>query len=82
MKVSEALAERHSTRAFLNKPVDQSRIAQILEQASRSSHYSKEDYETLAFEGSPPDAKSLGHTWRSMLCEAADMAKPVEGTQS
>jgi len=45
----------------------------ILEQASRSTHYTKEDYATLAFEGSAPNAAELSQTWRSMLREAAEM---------
>jgi hypothetical protein len=45
----------------------------ILEQASRSTHYSSEEFETLAFKGSPPDAVALGLTWRSMLREAAEI---------
>jgi len=45
----------------------------ILEQASRSTHYTKEDYATLAFEGSAPDAAELSQTWRKMLREAAEM---------
>jgi hypothetical protein len=45
----------------------------ILEQASRSTHYTKEDYETLAFNGRAPDAAKLSQTWRSMLHEATEM---------
>jgi len=45
----------------------------ILEQASRSTHYSREEYETLAFDGSAPDAMELSHTWRRMLREAGEM---------
>jgi len=44
----------------------------ILEQASRSTHYSREDYETLAFEGDVPNPAELSNTWRSMLKEAAE----------
>jgi hypothetical protein len=45
----------------------------ILEQASRSTHYSREEYQTLAFDGDAPNAEALSHTWRSMLSEAAEM---------
>jgi hypothetical protein len=45
----------------------------ILEQASRSTHYTRDDYQTLAFEGTAPDANELGQTWRTMLREAKDM---------
>ena len=45
----------------------------ILEQASRSTHYTKEDYATLAFESIAPSAAELSQTWRSMLREAAEM---------
>jgi len=42
----------------------------ILAQASRSAHYTRMDYETLAFAGSAPDIEELGRTWRNMLQEA------------
>lgn len=45
----------------------------ILEQASRSTHYTKEDYETLAFDGTAPNATELSQMWRSMLHDAAEM---------
>ncbi len=45
----------------------------ILEQAGRSTHYSREEYETLAFDGDAPDATQLSQTWRSMLREAAEL---------
>jgi hypothetical protein len=45
----------------------------ILEQASRTTHYTKEDYETLAFEGTPPDPKELRRIWQNMLLEAEEM---------
>jgi len=45
----------------------------ILEQASRSTHYTREDYETLAFNGSAPNAAELSQSWRHMLREAAEM---------
>jgi hypothetical protein len=45
----------------------------ILEQASRSAHYTKEDYETLTFEGIAPNATELGQVWRNMLCEAPEI---------
>ncbi len=46
----------------------------ILEQASRSAHYTQQDFETLAFEGPAPDMVALGRTWRTMLREATDTA--------
>jgi len=45
----------------------------ILEQASRTTHYTREDYETLAFDGRAPDAVELCRTWRNMLLEAGEM---------
>lgn len=45
----------------------------ILAQASRSTHYSREDYATLAFDGDAPDAEALSLTWRKMLSEAAEI---------
>ena len=42
----------------------------ILDQAGRSTHYSKAEYETLVFDGPAPDPESLVHTWRSMLEQA------------
>jgi len=45
----------------------------ILEQARRSTHYTREDYETLAFDGQAPDAAELSRTWRCMLQEAESM---------
>lgn len=45
----------------------------ILEQASRSTHYTKQDFETLAFKGKTPDATELSRTWRGMLDEAGAM---------
>ena len=45
----------------------------ILAQASRTAHYTRIDYETLAFEGGAPDIHELGRTWRSMLQEARDI---------
>lgn len=44
----------------------------ILEQASRSSHYTAADYENLAFEGAVPKADELRKTWRGMLREAPE----------
>lgn len=46
----------------------------ILEQASRSAHYTKGDYETLVFDADAPDMRALGRTWRSMLEEAGETA--------
>lgn len=45
----------------------------ILEQARRSTHYSREEYATLAFDGEAPDAMVLSQAWRNMLCEAAEL---------
>ena len=42
----------------------------ILAQAGRSAHYTRMDYETLAFDGGAPDIDELGRTWRGMLQEA------------
>jgi hypothetical protein len=45
----------------------------IMEQASRSTHYSREEYQTLAFDGQAPDAQALGQLWRRMLREAVEI---------
>lgn len=45
----------------------------IVEQASRSTHYTKEDYETLAFEGCAPNPEQLRQVWQEMLLEAREM---------
>ncbi|MBM4163769.1 MAG: hypothetical protein FJ222_04950 [Lentisphaerae bacterium] len=45
----------------------------ILAQASRTAHYTRMDYETLAFAGGAPDLAELGRTWRNMLQEATDI---------
>lgn len=42
----------------------------ILEQASRSAHYSKAELETLAYEGDAPDPIQLNAVWRDMLSKA------------
>ena len=44
----------------------------ILEQASRSAHYSRKEIETLAFDdGTVPDPVALGAKWRALLIDAA-----------
>lgn len=45
----------------------------ILEQAARTSRYSREEIELLAFDAPPPDAARLGARWRTILREAAAM---------
>jgi hypothetical protein len=45
----------------------------ILEQASRTAHYTREDYEILAYDGPRPDLSELGRLWRDMLREAGDL---------
>jgi len=45
----------------------------ILEQAGRSTHYSRDEYETLAFAGQAPNPEQLGQTWRSLLSEAQQL---------
>ncbi|HCM25743.1 MAG: hypothetical protein A2Z99_08670 [Treponema sp. GWB1_62_6] len=45
----------------------------ILEQASRSAHYTQKDYETLAFAGQQPAIGELSLTWRTMLKEAEEI---------
>ena len=42
----------------------------ILEQASRSAHYSRQEIETLAFDGPAPDPATLGAKWRTLLNDA------------
>lgn len=46
----------------------------ILAQASRSAHYTRQDVDTLAFEGNAPDVRELGQSWRQMLLEAHGIA--------
>ena len=43
----------------------------ILEQASRSAHYSRDEIASLAFDGPPPDPTVLGVKWRAILSDAA-----------
>lgn len=45
----------------------------ILEQAARTTHYSKVELEELAFEGSPPEIQQLSQNWRQMLAEAREI---------
>ncbi len=45
----------------------------ILEQAGRSAHYTKEEYASLAFQGTAPSAMELMGIWRDMLQESAEM---------
>jgi hypothetical protein len=45
----------------------------ILEQASRSAYYTREDYATLAFQGLAPNPQELRKTWQQMLDEAREM---------
>jgi len=47
----------------------------ILEQASRSAHYTREEVATLDFGGAVPDAAALSREWRMMLGEAARMVE-------
>ncbi len=44
----------------------------MLEQASRSAHYAKTDFATLAFDGSAPNMEALTRNWRVMLQEAQE----------
>ncbi len=54
--------------------------ASILEQASRSAHYSADEVASNAFAGPPPDAALLSRRWRALLEEARAIidALPVE----
>jgi hypothetical protein len=45
----------------------------ILELATRSSRYSREEISALAFEREPPDAGQLSRAWHSILGEAAQI---------
>jgi hypothetical protein len=45
----------------------------ILEQASRSAHYTRQDYETLAFDADVPSAGELSRIWRTMLKETENI---------
>lgn len=49
----------------------------ILDQANRSSHYSRPEYEALAFYGDAPKAESLMATWRKMLEQAGELTKAL-----
>ena len=43
----------------------------LLAEARRSGRYSQPEVDELAFEGRPPDARTLGLRWHSMLDDAA-----------
>lgn len=45
----------------------------ILEQAARTTHYSRVELEQLDFEGSPPDIQHLSQRWRRALSEAREI---------
>jgi hypothetical protein len=45
----------------------------ILEQASRSAHYTAAEYEALAFDGIAPEAAELRQMWHGMLREAPEL---------
>jgi hypothetical protein len=45
----------------------------IIEQAARSTHYSKAELDTLAYDGPQPDIENLSKTWREMLLEAREI---------
>lgn len=45
----------------------------ILEHAARSTHYSADEVNTLAFNGPPPDLVTLSRTWRQMLDSAREL---------
>ncbi len=44
--------------------------ASILEHASRSARYSREEVSSLRFDGSPPDAVTLAERWHRILAES------------
>lgn len=45
----------------------------ILEQAGRTSRYTQDEISSLAFEGTPPDARVLARQWHEALTGAADI---------
>lgn len=45
----------------------------ILEHAARSSRYSADEVNELAFEGPPPDASLLARTWHAALSQASEI---------
>ena len=45
----------------------------VLEQASRSSHYSREEIAALDFESEPPDPLTLSRRWLAMTAMAASL---------
>lgn len=45
----------------------------ILEQAARTTHYSKPELDELIFAGQPPDIQQLSQTWRRALTEAREI---------
>jgi hypothetical protein len=53
----------------------------ILEQASRSAHYSAAEVASLAFEGSAPDAADLSRRFRAALSEASAIIEQLPEAQ-
>lgn len=49
----------------------------ILEQAARSSHYSSEEVQSLAFDGPIPDLPTLSRRWRASLSEAGELVRTL-----
>ncbi len=47
----------------------------ILDQAARSTHYSKDEYALLDFAGAPPDPAALKSSWHTMLREGAEIVE-------
>ncbi len=53
----------------------------ILEEASRTARYPAVEFDTLAFDGPPPDREALGRTWRAALEQGraiVDLLPPAE----
>ena len=53
----------------------------LLAQASRSGRYGREEIETLAFAGSPPDAAELHRRWHAMLDRAGEIVSILPAEQ-
>lgn len=47
----------------------------LLDEATRSAHFSAPKYEELLFDGVPPDPIALGRKWRAMLKQAREIVE-------
>jgi hypothetical protein len=56
--------------------------ASILAEAARTSRYSREEIQALAFEGTPPDADALARHWHTMLNLAHEIIAELPAEQA